>query len=173
MILRKAIKLGIPHINVVRDQEEYDVCKSYGAEHVINFNDPEFRHILKNLTKSWKSGVAFESIAGNMTGDVMASLPSDSTVYLYGSLSLKRVGSISPIDIIFKRKKLEGFHLFRTFLPTCKVSDFTSEVHEDIANGIIQPQFVKEITLDELEQNVIDYETDKIHGKFLMNIGSC
>ena len=55
--------------------------------------------------------IAFDAIAGDMTGTMMSLLPPHSTTFVYGGLSKKNVGNLPTVDMIYHGRKVEGFFL--------------------------------------------------------------
>ena len=82
-----ATEANYPLINVVRRKEQLDLLRSLGAKHVLNSSSDLFADELKAMCERLGATVAFEAIAGNMTGTVMNAMPDDSVVYVYGALS--------------------------------------------------------------------------------------
>jgi NADPH:quinone reductase len=69
--------------------------------------------------------VAFESIGGEMTGNIFNALEEEGTLYHYGNLSLRNCSNISTGDLIFLDKKIRGFWLFK-YLNDTKDNDVMS-----------------------------------------------
>ena len=71
---------------------------------------------LKAHIKNLGIFVAFDAVAGEMTGALMTCLPNRSTVYVYGVLAGEPVHAIDPIDLIYRRKQVRGFHVAKDWL---------------------------------------------------------
>ncbi len=101
---------GIQVINIVRREAQVDLLKKLGAEIVINSTDTDFVKELKEVCKEHQARLAFDAVAGALTGQVLHAMPKRSKVMVYGGLSFE-ASLADPGDLIFKSKSLEGFWL--------------------------------------------------------------
>ena len=111
MMVKLAQKNGMKLINMVRREEAKNMLEELGAEYVVVTSRKGWEEEVAKLIKKLNISVAFDAIAGDMTGTMMQLLPPNSTTYVYGGLSAKPVGNLSPIDMIYHEKKMEGFFL--------------------------------------------------------------
>jgi len=113
MMVKLCAKNKYPLINVVRRKEQAAALKALGAEHVIVTAGDKATWMaeLKALTKKLKVTVAFDAVAGEMSGDLLGLLPSRGVCYVYGGLSNQAVGAINPMDLIYRKKEIKGFLL--------------------------------------------------------------
>lgn len=116
MLIKLAPSHGMTLVNVVRKKEHWSMLKGMGATHVICTADEDWMTQLKALVKTLDIRVAFDAVAGDMTGALMTCLPSRSVVYVYGVLSAEPVGGLDPIDLIYRRKEVRGFHVAKDWL---------------------------------------------------------
>lgn len=101
-------------INVVRRQEQAELLTGLGATHVVvTGGNDNWKTELKALMTEHNISCAFDAISGDMTGDLTTLLPDGGSYFTYGGLSGKPCSGINPIDMIYRRIKVEGF-----FLPT-------------------------------------------------------
>lgn len=112
MIVKIAPSMGVTVVNCVRREEQAELLKQLGAQHVI-VEKEGWQDELKALIKSLKITVAFDCIAGDMTGTLVGLLPPGSTTFIYGGLSEKPVGNIPIMDLIYKKKQVKGWLLTR------------------------------------------------------------
>lgn len=110
MITRLGDKMGLTSINIVRRQGQVDLLKSEGVKHVLNSSDPDFDQQLKSLAKALNARIAFDPVAGEMTGRVLHNLPTYSTIHVYGALS-ESASIVDPGQLIFGDKQIKGFWL--------------------------------------------------------------
>lgn len=110
MLLKLALKEKLPLVNVVRRAEQEQLLRQAGAEHVVNSGEPEFEERLRIKCHELGVTLAFDAVAGPMTGQLAQALVDGGTVIVYGGLS-EQEGRISPQELIFRRKKIEGFWL--------------------------------------------------------------
>lgn len=111
MLVKLCKQEGITLINIVRRDEQADILRSLGAEHIIVSNKEEWKDELKAMIKKHECNLAFDAIAGEMTGILLDALPPKGTAFVYGKLSNEGASGIQPLDLIYRQKKLEGFYL--------------------------------------------------------------
>lgn len=110
MIERMGQQRGVPVINVVRRPEQVSLLQALGAKHVVDSSQPGWEKQLKALSKELNATMAFDAVAGVMTGQVAAAMPGGGRVVVYGALS-EQGCLVHPADFIFKDKHIEGFWL--------------------------------------------------------------
>ncbi len=93
-------------INLVRKPEHIEQLKAEGSSFVLNINDTDFDVKLKKLTYQIYATIAIDAVGGELTGQLLHTIPSGSEVVLYGGLSGMLVSAIDPMDLIFKNKVL-------------------------------------------------------------------
>ena len=109
MMVKVAPSKGMTVVNLVRRQEQVDILKTFGAEYIVCTADKDWKEQLKTLIDELNVTVAFDAIAGEMSGTLLSLLPPNGTCFVYGGLSKQNVGNVSAKDIIYDRKHLEGF----------------------------------------------------------------
>lgn len=111
MLVKVAPSEGVQLINVVRRQEQAELLRKLGAEHVVVTGDSDdWKESLVSKIKELGATVAMDAVAGEMTGDLLKLLPKKGSVYVYGGLAGK-VSNVDPMDMIYHEKKLKGFFL--------------------------------------------------------------
>jgi len=110
MLVKVAPTLGVTIVNFVRRDEQAEILKKVGAQHVV-VEKEGWQNELKDLVKSLKIKVVFDATAGDMVGTLVDMMPPGSTTYVYGGLSDKPVGNINVTDLIYKRKQVKGWFL--------------------------------------------------------------
>lgn len=106
---RPAHKMSI--VNVVRRAEQAEALRAIGAEHVVVTAEADWEEQLRALVKQLKVRLAFECVAGEMSGKIVSLLPPKSTTYIYGRLSGGTVDGIVATDLIYFEKKVRGWLL--------------------------------------------------------------
>eukprot|EP01121_Diplochlamys_sp_Union-15-3_P006449 TRINITY_DN1693_c0_g1_i1.p1 TRINITY_DN1693_c0_g1~~TRINITY_DN1693_c0_g1_i1.p1 ORF type:complete len:523 (-),score=117.65 TRINITY_DN1693_c0_g1_i1:57-1625(-) len=112
MLIRTAKKQNINIIAVVRRHEQIEELKRLGAVEVFNTSNEGWEKDFSTYTRSVNCQLAFDAVAGELTGKLLRAMPKGSVVKVYGGLA-EQPCSISPSDLIFEDKKLEGFWLSR------------------------------------------------------------
>jgi NADPH:quinone reductase-like Zn-dependent oxidoreductase len=110
MVIRLARRYGLPLINVVRRAEQVAALQQLGARYVLNSSDADFADRLAELCARLKATLAFDAVAGDLTGQLLGAMPAGGHVIVYGALS-EAGCSIHPGDLIFGRKRVSGFWL--------------------------------------------------------------
>jgi NADPH:quinone reductase-like Zn-dependent oxidoreductase len=110
MVLRLGMRFRFPIIHVVRRQAHLDLLRNLGASHVLDSSDPGFDSRLRDLCRQLRATVAFDAVAGEMTGRVLSAMPRGGRLIVYGALS-EGACAVQPGQLIFKQKSIEGFWL--------------------------------------------------------------
>src|SRR5262249_51982353 len=87
MIAVAARDRGLPAIDIVRRADQADVLRAAGAQHVLVSTDPDFDRDLAVKAAALGATIAFDAVAGELTGRVLEALPPRSEVVVYGALS--------------------------------------------------------------------------------------
>lgn len=110
MVNRLCRSEGIQAINVVRRDAQVELLKAQDATVVLNSNDTDFDGQLQDACHHYDAHLAFDAVAGPMTGQLLEALPENSTVSIYSCLSYK-APQTNVDQIIFKGKTITGFWL--------------------------------------------------------------
>lgn len=109
MMVKLAPSEGMEVINLVRRKEQAELLQGLGAKHVVVTADDNWKDELKAKIKELEATVAFDAVAGKMTGDLLDVLPKKGTCYVYGGLAGAKVENVNPMELIYKEKKVHGF----------------------------------------------------------------
>lgn len=152
-------------INVVRRQEQAEMLKRLGAEHVVVTGDnPEWKSELKAKAKELGANVAFDAVAGEMSGELINLLPiKKGILYMYGVLSGPASG-IDPINLIYHQKQIRGWMLtpwllaggITSVLP--RIRAVTSRVMGGLKDGWSSTQFVN-TSLENMHEEFLSMKT--------------
>ncbi|MBM4018642.1 MAG: zinc-binding dehydrogenase [Planctomycetes bacterium] len=112
MLVRLGLRLGFPIIHIVRRAEQAEALRGLGARAVLVSSDGDFDARLAEACRTLGATVAFDAVAGEMTGRVLAAMPPGSTAIVYGSLSEGPV-TANASQFIYEDKRIEGFWLSR------------------------------------------------------------
>lgn len=110
MVNRLGRSEGIQVINVVRRDAQVELLKTQGATVVLNSNDVDFERQLRDACHQFDAHLAFDAVAGPMTGRLLDALPEKSTVTVYSCLS-HQAPQTSVDQIVFQGKTITGFWL--------------------------------------------------------------
>jgi NADPH:quinone reductase-like Zn-dependent oxidoreductase len=109
MLVKLCQQENMTLINIVRRDDQAKTLRELGAEHVIVSSKDGWESELKDLVKEHKIQIAFDAIAGEMSGKLLDILPPKGTLFVYGRLSNQGCSGIQPLDLIYRKKKLEGW----------------------------------------------------------------
>lgn len=170
MVLQLAKEKGIPAIHIVRRKEQELLLKELGANTVLNSESENFDQELSKQAEQLNATMAFDAIAGNMTGRLLSAMPEHSKILVYGALSDASCADISPLGLIFQQKAVEGF-----FLPTWLASKSfwglyraTNLVQKLLADGSFHTAISAEVKLEEAPQALAAYQKEMTSGKVLI-----
>jgi len=169
MLYRLCSKEKIPIVNVVRRAEQVEQLENMGAEHIVNTSEEGWKELLKEKCASVGATLAFDAVAGSLTGDLLACMPKHSHVAVYGALAGEACSNISPADIMFRNKSVGGFWLQPELqkLSTITVLKLTSRAVEMVRDELkteIQGRF----PLSKLREAVEQYKHNMSAGKVLI-----
>lgn len=133
MFIKLMHKKGIKPICVVRRQEQVDLLKSeFGCEFVVNSSDADYQAVMADVCKQQNPTVCLECIAGDSVGEMLGFMGFGSTCILYGALSGKPAGSISPLLFLGRNQTVESFLLpyYMAALAPERVQEFYTTASE-------------------------------------------
>jgi len=168
MMIRYFKAKGIKLINTVRKQEYVDELLKEGADYVLNTTDPEFPKKLKEIAEKENVLTAFDAVASDLTGTVLAAMPNDSTIYVYGGLAGGIVNNIRVEDLISRGKKVEGLYLgsYLKVLTPEQVAALFKEAHSHL-DSTLKSNIQKVFSLDQWPEALTLYQQSSSKGKIL------
>jgi NADPH:quinone reductase-like Zn-dependent oxidoreductase len=170
MLVALARELHFPLVHIVRRDEQAALLRSLGATHVLSSSAPDFAESLCASCLQLRATVAFEAVAGDMTGVLLQNLPPGSTIHVYGALSQQACSQIDPIDLIFRQKTITGFFLGnwlhqRGALRTLRLAQ---RVQRLLIDGTIATTIQRRLTLDQAAHGLRRYVEHMTEGKVLI-----
>jgi NADPH:quinone reductase-like Zn-dependent oxidoreductase len=170
MVLALAHEKEIPVIHIVRKKEQEDVLRNLDAKVILNSESPDFKKNLKREAEKFKATIAFEAIAGDMTGTILNAMPNHSKVLVYGALSGTNCSNINPIGLIFEEKTLEGFFLGSWIAQKgfWGMYQASNTVQRLLSTGAFHTSISKEVKLEEAPAALEAYQKNMTAGKVLI-----
>jgi NADPH2:quinone reductase len=104
-------KRRIPVINIVRSQKQVEMLKGLGSKYVLDSSDPAFPGSLEYLSHQLNATILFDSVCNRQLEGMIETLPSGSSVIIYGNLSGEEQIMINPRSLIDNNIQLSGFYL--------------------------------------------------------------
>lgn len=180
MIVKLAPQEDVTVINVVRREEQAELLKQNGAEHVVvtgssteDADVAKWKDELRSKIVELGATCAFDAVSGRMPGDLLDCMPPKGTVYIYGGLAGK-AENINPMDLIYREKKLKGFFLttwiqdggMLSMVP--RMLKASGEVNEGLKGpgGWSSTQF-EDVTLEKAHDAIVGLLGSSITGKKL------
>jgi NADPH:quinone reductase-like Zn-dependent oxidoreductase len=170
MLARLCRAAGVPLIHVVRRHAQAERLRSVGEPHVLDSSQPGFCDELAELAARTQATIAFDAVAGEMTGILVGALPAGSTVVVYGALSEQACGGLDPIQLIFADKRVEAFYLGH-WLQAKSLPGMMRLVRRGqsmMADGTLSSTIARRIPLNDLHAGLAAYVRDLSAGKALL-----
>ncbi|KAF0699039.1 Aste57867_10384 [Aphanomyces stellatus] len=111
MLVKHAADVGVDVIAVVRRPEQAAALQAISAKYMIDTSVPDCQSKLTSLTSALGATLAFDAVAGSLTGELLECMPNGSEVQVYGGLSGQASSAINPRGLTFQDKKVRGFWL--------------------------------------------------------------
>ena len=167
MIQRLAAARGVEVVNIVRRREQVELLKSEGAREVLDSSEEGFDERLKEVCTRARATVAFDAVAGKLTGRVLQAMPSDSECVVYGGLSMEGC-LLDPRALIFERKRVRGFWLSDWMRRTSALKKFSASrsVQKHLKDEL-RTEIRARLPLEQAAEGVRLYERDMTGGKIL------
>lgn len=167
MLLRIGRDRNYPLICVVRREGQVELLRELGAEHVLNSSDDNFRDELSEVSARLSATIAWDAVAGEMTGILLDCLPAGSHICVYGALSDASCGEIPPRDLIVGRKSIGGFYLPNWLHGRNLLSRLaaTRRVQRMILDGLIETKVQRRVALEEAAAGILHYCEHMTDGK--------
>jgi NADPH2:quinone reductase len=167
MVLRLANARGVEVVNVVRRGEQVKLLKESGAREVLDSSEEDFDERLKEACKRVRATVAFDAVAGKLTGRVLGAMPAGSECVVYGGLSMEGC-LLDPRSLIFERKRVRGFWLSDWMRRTSALKKFSaSRSVQKLLKDELRTDIRARLPLEQAAEGVRLYEGEMTSGKIL------
>jgi NADPH2:quinone reductase len=167
MIQSLGRRFQIPVINIVRRQEQVELLEQAGSQYTLNSSTTDFDERLRELCRKLKATLAFDAVAGEMTGRVMQAMSKGATAIVYGALS-EGACMIDPRSLIFEGKALEGFWLSSWLRAQSAVSMLrVSGRVQKLLDNDLKTEVRARLPLEEATRGLQEYSHHMTGGKIL------
>jgi NADPH:quinone reductase-like Zn-dependent oxidoreductase len=167
MVIRLAASRGVEVVNVVRRREQVELLKAAGAREVLDSSEEGFDERLAEACKRVRATVAFDAVAGTLTGRVLHAMPSGSECVVYGGLSMEGC-LLDPRSLIFERKRVRGFWLSDWMRTTGALKKFSaSRSVQKLLKEECRTEIRARLPLEQAAEGVRLYEREMTGGKIL------
>ena len=172
MIVRLAVRRGVHIVNVVRRAEQVELLRREGAGYVLNSEDDDFDERLRELCTRLRASVAFEAVAGEMTGRVLRAMHAGSTCIVYGALSQQGC-LLDPRSLIFEGKSVRGFWLSDWMRRQSALRKFfVAGRIQKLLKDELKTEVRARLPLDSAVEGLREYEREMTGGKIIFVPGA-
>ncbi|WP_144862741.1 zinc-binding dehydrogenase [Mesorhizobium sp. J18] len=157
---------GFRPIAVVRRDEQIPLLERLGAAHVLNSEAPDFSQRMAALCKEEEPRILLDATTGPVASEIFHSMRHGARWIIYGRLDPAGTVIREPGQMIFMRKRIEGFWLVEWIrqVPTeRKVQAFT-EAQKRFSDGRWKTDVTAMVSLEEAMARVPE-ELAKPNGK--------
>ncbi|NHF59695.1 zinc-binding dehydrogenase [Flavobacteriaceae bacterium TP-CH-4] len=170
MVNRLGRKEGIQIVNVVRRDAQVDLLKAQGANTVLNSNETGFEQELHDACHQMNTRIAFDAVAGQMTGQLLKAMPQNSRVTVFSALSREAV-QVSPGILIFENKGIDSFWLGPWIgeQGILKTMSLWKRAQKQIPSDL-KSEIRKIYPLNEVKEAIRDYTKQMTGGKMLLRM---
>lgn len=168
MLLRLSLHFSVEGIHIVRREEQVELLRTLGARYVFNSEAQDFDEQLRDACHQLNATIAFEAVSGMSAARVLRAMPTGSRLLLYGALSESPLMA-DPRDLIFQRKRVEGFWLAdwlagRSLWGQLRLMRQVQNALSDLLRSEVAGRY----PLHEVHQALRDYQTSMTAGKRLL-----
>ncbi|MBT8187919.1 MAG: zinc-binding dehydrogenase [Croceitalea sp.] len=161
---------GVQIINVVRRAEQVELLKAQGANIVLNSNDETFEQELHDACHQNNTHLAFDAVAGQLTGQLLKAMPSNSKVIVFSALSREAIQA-SPSALIFENKRIDSFWLgpYISNQSVLKTMRMWKRAQQQISKQL-KSEIRKIYPLQQVKEAIRDYRSQMTGGKMLLRM---
>jgi len=158
--IRMAKAIGATVITTVGDDEKGEKAKALGADHVINYREERFEHMVRKITAKKGVEVVFEHVGPDTWSGSMLSLKRGGRLVTCGSTS----GVTAQINLmqLFQQQ----LRIFGSF--GCSMRNMAESL-DKMASGI-HPVIDTEIDIADFETGLDRLESRKVFGKIVTRL---
>lgn len=168
MILRLGQSKHVPIIHIVRRDEQVELLRSMGAEHVLNSSEADFTNKLRRLSHKLSATLILDPVGGEHTRRLLDLVPSKATALLYGSLAgIKENPTFRSTSD--STKHIEGFFM-PDWLATksiWQVLGYLNQVQR-LAKKELHTKIQQRFPLTQVQDALTLYQTNPSAGKVLL-----
>ncbi len=160
----------LPLINIVRREEQKKELLSSGEKWVLNSSEEAFDHQLLKMAEELEATLLFDAVGGDQTGETLSLLPNGSKALVYGALSEKPCGKISPLSLIFEKKSVEGFWLTSWIEKnsTWHLVRSTRHIQKLMTTRNFQTKIRANVSFEKWKSALLDYQSEMTLGKVIL-----
>ena len=170
MFARVLNEQGIPVVLIVRRKEQEDLLRNENPKYfILNQTSENFAEDLKQIAQIQGAKLCFDAVGGELTVQIVNALPAKSTIFIYGSLSGKKV-ELEVGPLLFNAQSVRGFHA-KHYLSTLGKLDMLRlflRYRKYRSLGLFKTQVSRKFGLDEIKEALTYYKKNMTEGKVLI-----
>ena len=156
--------LGCTVIGTVGTDEKIDKAKSYGYDHIINYNKENFSEKVLEITNGEGVSVVYDGVGKNTLEGSLKCLSTRGMMVSFGNAS----GALSPIDVP-KLLQPKGLYFIRPSMQQYlskreEIDEGAKVLFEKIGSGKVKIEIFKKYKLENAVEVHKDLESRKILG---------
>lgn len=170
MFARVLNEQNIPVVLIVRRKEQEDLLRAENPKYfILNQSSENFTEDLKNIAKVQGAKLCFDAVGGELAVQIVNALPAKSTIYIYGSLSGKKV-ELDVGPLLFNAQSVRGFHAkhYMSSLGKLDMVRLFLRYRKYRALGFFKTQVSRKYGLDEIKEALSYYKKNMTEGKVLI-----
>jgi NADPH:quinone reductase-like Zn-dependent oxidoreductase len=170
MIAVAGREAGLEGVHIVRRADQAASLVELGAKHVLVSTEPSFSTDLAERAAAIGASVAFDAVAGELTGRVLAAMPAGSEIVVYGGLSGDPCGSIDPMVLAFGDKHVRGFEIagYLQDLGLLRAYGLARKAQNHVRTGAFVTTVANRIPLVDAPAGLAAYVSRMSDGKILL-----
>lgn len=161
---------GIKVINIVRKESQINTLETAGFKNILWSQDESFGEKLSGLAHKFEASIAYDAVGGEISGQILGSMPEGSALYLYGALSGKTLSELPASDVIFKKKSIQGFNMneWKDDLSRENFDKVSGNLQALFLDGKLKTDIQGSFPLGEYEKALMQYIRGMSDGKVLL-----
>ena len=168
MVIQLGKKNGIPVISVVRREEQVEMLKSAGAEHVLNSSDPDFEKEMKKIAHRLNATIIFDAVGGKLPQQLLSAAPKGSKLFIYGRLSADAC-EILPGELIFTGNQIQGFWLTNWLHEKGMIKTLSAvRKVQSLLNAELGTKIYRQFNIGQITDAIETYRNNMSEGKVLI-----
>jgi NADPH2:quinone reductase len=169
-LLKIAKAHNIRSIAIVRKADQIQECLTAGATYALDSSAEDFVSKLESASNELKCRLAFDSVAGDVGGQVFSALQDYGEMHVYGFLSGKPVQCTGK-DLIFRKKIMKGLWANQIFkLPFYQLYTMRNELISRLDTEL-STQVRATYPLDKIVDALLEYTKTLSGGKIQIICG--
>ncbi|WAP70186.1 alcohol dehydrogenase catalytic domain-containing protein [Jiella pelagia] len=165
-----AKEMDLAAIATVRREEHRSLLEGLGVGTVLNTEREDFEDMLVMAMRQVQPTVMLDAVADSRSADIFAAMPAGARWVIYGKLSPQSPALPSLGQMVFMKKKIEGFWLsewMTTASPEARREAF-EKVQERFVSGAWKTDVAATLPLREAEEKIADALSGLNRGKVLI-----